>query len=465
MNTKEAFNKHYIAIIGGSISGSEAAHLLAEKGFKVVVFDMNKLPYGKIEDGLPNWHINLRNRQINEIDSKLNHPNIRFVPQTKIGRDINFLDLINNWGFSAIILANGAWKDRKFPISAIEKFKDKELIYQNSFINWFNHKHEHDYMGKNYFIKDNTVIVGGGLASLDVVKIVMIELVKKQLYLKKGIDVDLFTLEKQGINKFLDEHEINFDELAIKKATLVYRRSAKDMPLKSPKDNSKESIEAAKLVSEKLLNKYTEKYLFNFIPLSIPVDFKEKDNKLTSVIFQKVAIENGKIKPKENYFFELKTDILISSIGSVPEQLEGLEYEYSTLKMRKNTTYQVAGFKNVFAVGNAVTGRGNIQESKRHGQQITKLIIDEHLTEDALEKWLTNMNNEIKSKVNKDLNAIIREISKLHVQPNSVIERILAKTNQIHKKIGYSSYGDWIQKNTPDRLEDMLKNKLNCKCI
>ncbi|AMC09789.1 hypothetical protein Lupro_00260 [Lutibacter profundi] len=465
MNVKEAFNKHYIAVIGGSISGSEAAYLLAEKGFKVVVFDMNKLPYGKIEDGLPNWHINLRNRQISEIDAKLDHPNIRFVPKTKIGRDINFLDLINNWGFSAIILANGAWKDRKFPIPAIEKFKDKELIYQNSFINWFNHKHEHDYMGKNYFIKENTVIVGGGLASLDVVKIVMIELVKKQLFLKKGIDIDLFTLEKQGIKKFLEEHAISFEELDLKKATLVYRRTAKDMPLKLPKDDSEESIKAAKLVSEKLLNKYAEKYVFNFIPLSIPVDFREKEDKLTSVIFQKVIVENGKIKPKENSYFELKTAILISSIGSIPEQLEGLEYEHSSLKMRKNANYQVVGFENVFAVGNAVTGRGNIQESKQHGKQITTLIIDEHLTEDALEKWLTNMNNEIKSEVNNNLNAIVGEISKRHVQPKSVIEGILDKINQIHKKIGYTNYRDWIKKNTPDRLEDILKNKSNCKCI
>ena len=64
---------------------------------------MNALPYGKIEEGLPNWHIKLRNKQINEIDKKLNLPNVRFVPNTKIGVDINFLDLVNNWGFSATI--------------------------------------------------------------------------------------------------------------------------------------------------------------------------------------------------------------------------------------------------------------------------------------------------------------------------------------------------------------------------
>ncbi len=131
MNLNEEYKKHYIAVIGGSISGSEAANLLAKNGFKVVVFDMNALPYGKIEDGLPNWHINLRNRQIAEIDKKLDHPNIRYVPLTKIGRDIVFLDLINNWGFSAIILANGAWKDRYLPIANIDKFIDKELVIKN----------------------------------------------------------------------------------------------------------------------------------------------------------------------------------------------------------------------------------------------------------------------------------------------------------------------------------------------
>jgi len=464
MSVNEAFNKHYVAVIGGSISGSEAANLLAKKGFRVVVFDMNKLPYGKIEDGLPNWHINLRNRQIKNIDKKLDHPNIRFVPKTKIGNEIKFLDLLNNWGFSSIILANGSWKDRTLLISSIEKFLDKELIYQNSFINWFNHKHEHDFSGKNYFIKDGAVVIGGGLASLDVVKIVMIELVKKQLFVKKGIKVDLFTLEKDGIQKTLEKYLISFEELNIKKARLVYRRNAKDMPLKSPKDESKESIEAAKLVSEKLLNKYIEKYFFDFIPSSVPINFSEENNKLTGVVFHHVTTINGKLQPINNSSFELKTEMLISSIGSVPEQLEGLEYEYSSLKMRSIADYHVAGFENVFAVGNAVTGRGNIQESKQHGKQMTALIIEKHLTEDALEKWLTNFNNEIKAKVNEQVDGIFNEISKLKLQPESTLQGILTKTNEIHKKINYTNYKDWVKSNTPERLEDILKNKTKCKC-
>jgi len=456
MSINEDFKKHYVAVIGGSISGSEAANLLAQNGFRVVVFDMNKLPYGKIEDGLPNWHINLRNRQINEIDKKLDHPNIRVVPITKIGKDIAFSDLVNNWGFSAIILANGAWQDRHLPIPNIEKFRGKELIYQNSFINWFNHKHEVGYTGEKYVIKDNVVVIGGGLSSLDMVKVVMIEAVKEQLFKEKGINVDLFTLEKDGIKKVLDEYNLSIDSLNMQKVKLVYRRNGRDMPLKSPKDNTKESVEAAKGVSEKLLSKYLEKYLFEFIPLSIPVDFTEKDNKLTSVIFQNVASENGKIKLIDESFFEIKTDMLISSIGSVPEKMEGLQYDYSSLKMRDEADYHVFGYDNVFAVGNAVTGRGNIMESKKHGKQMTELIIDKHLTEDAFEKWLINHNNQIVSKINEQISNIVKEISELEIQPETLIQEILDKTDAIHQKMGFTNYADWVHENLPIRLEDTL---------
>lgn len=247
----EDFKKHYIAIIGGSIAGSEAASLLAKNGFRVVVFDMNKLPYGKIEDGLPSWHINLRNRQEAEIDKKLNHENIRYVPLVKIGREVSFKDLIEHWGFSAIILANGAWQDRAVPINGIEKFNNNGLIYQNDFIYWFNHKHEPDYNGKIYKLKDNAIILGGGLASLDVVKVFMIELVKAKLKKSYNINEDLFTLEKYGIDKVLDKHNLSYKELKIDGVTLVYRRNVEDMPLKSPKDDNQKSIEQARLVSKK----------------------------------------------------------------------------------------------------------------------------------------------------------------------------------------------------------------------
>lgn len=448
--------KHYIAVIGGSISGSEAANLLAKNGFRIVVFEMNALPYGKIEDGLPKWHINLRNRQEKEIDNKLDHENIRYVPLVKIGRDISFNDLLNNWGFSAIIIANGAWKDREFPIQGIDKFRDKGLIYQNDFIYWFNHNHEPNYTGKSYEIKDGAIIVGGGLASLDVVKIFMIELVRNKLKEVYGIEENLFNIEKKGIEKVLEAHKISYDKLNIRGVNLVYRRNAEDMPLKSPRDESRKSLDKAREVSAKLLNNYKEKYKFNFKPLRLPIGFIEENNSLKGLVLQKVMSYNGRIVPLENQTEELRSDLVVSSIGSLPEPIEGLQYEYSTLKMRKHVDYHVYGFDNVFAVGNAVTGRGNIQESKQHGQQITRRIIDVHLTDDALEEWLNNINTSIKTNVAENISSIIEEIGTKEIQPETIIKNILDKTQAINDKNGYTSYSNWIQKHRPERLEDKI---------
>jgi NADPH-dependent glutamate synthase beta subunit-like oxidoreductase len=449
--------KHYIAIIGGSISGSEAAYILAEKGYRVVVFEMNSLPYGKIEDGLPKWHINLRNKQEQNIDNKLDHPNIRYVPKVKVGKTISFDDLVNHWGFTVVIFANGAWQDRELPIDKINKFKNKGLIYQNDLLYWYNHKHEPDYNGNHYEIKDGTVVVGGGLSSLDVMKLGMIELVQNALFKKRGLDIDLFTFEKKGILKILNENQITLHDLNLDGMTLVYRRKAEDMPLKTPKDDSEESIKKSKIVSEKLLQKYAENFMFKFIPLSSPLDKIEKDGKLQGIVFHKNKMVNSELIPLKKDKFILNTPLLISSIGSLPEKIIGLPYHRSTLKMKDSNDYSVYGFSNVFAVGNAVTGRGNIQESKKHGNLITNKIIDEHLQhDDFFEEWLMNYNNNLKNKVQEQIDKIELEIKLKEIMPDHIIQNILDKTKSLQDKVGYISYSKWIKLKTPSRLEDML---------
>ena len=448
--------KHFIAIIGGSISGSEAGFTLASKGYRVVVFEMNDLPYGKIEDGLPKWHVGLRDKQEHNIDQKLDHENIRYVPNVKIGKDISFEDLVKNWGFTVVILANGAWKDRELPIKNIDKFNGESLIYQNSLLHWYNHKHEHDYNGEKIEIKDGTIVIGGGLASLDVIKLGMIELVQNALFLKKRIFVDLFEFEKKGISTVLETNNTNLKELNLKGMSLVYRRTARDMPLKSSRDESPESIEKAKNVSEKLLQKYRDKYLFQFIPLSIPIDIIEEKDILKALVLQKVKLKDGKINTIEGDTIIIETPMIISSIGSLPEQIDGLNYDGSWLKMKSEENYRVFGYNNVFAIGNAVTGRGNIQESKVHGKQMTKKIIDEHLLEnDLFEEWLENLNTDLCKKVDGEVAGIEAFIKSQKIMPDGVIENILEKLKDLQIKVGYTTYKKWIKLKTPIRLENL----------
>ena len=187
--------QHFVAVVGGAISGSVAAEILADRGIRVAVIEQNKRPYGKIEDGLPRWHVEQRKQEYARIDARLKKPGVYFVPSTKLGRDLEFRDFCNNWGFSAVILANGAWRDRDLGVPGAQEFVDKGLVYQNPFIYWYNHKNEKDYTGPRYETPDEAMVVGGGLASIDVVKVLQIENYERALK-ARGISVSMHELEK-----------------------------------------------------------------------------------------------------------------------------------------------------------------------------------------------------------------------------------------------------------------------------
>src|SRR4029077_13916998 len=104
---------------------------------------------------------------------------VYFVPQTKLSADLPFDDVARRWGLSALLLANGAWRDRPLPVPGAEQYVGKGLVYQNPFVYWFNHYEEPGYDGPRYEVLDDALVVGGGLASVDVVKIINIELYRK----------------------------------------------------------------------------------------------------------------------------------------------------------------------------------------------------------------------------------------------------------------------------------------------
>lgn len=443
-------NQHYIAIIGGSVAGSEAAHQLANKGFKVAVFDQMRLPYGKIEDGLPKWHIKLRDKEENAIDQKLQHPNIRFIPKVRLGRDIDFNSLVEEWGFSAVLLAIGAWNDRQLSIPGIEKFTNKGLLYQNQMIKWFNHCHEKSYSGPNFELPDNAIVIGGGLASIDVIKIVQILTVQRAL-LKKGIKENIFNLER-GIDRVLDKHNLSMSDLGLKGATLFYRKSAQDMPLKP--FNTEEQREKARIVSEKMLNITKKRYKFNFSPNSIPVNSIVASGKLTGIVFQQTKVIDGQSIPIEGSEFEFKSSLVISSIGSLPEQLKGVPMKKDLLSTTGIGGCRVLGYEHVFALGNAVTGRGNIKESRDHGRESANSIIENHL-DPKLAQFETDLRI-LESKVDLQVDEISESIGNSKSISAEAMQAINDKITKLQKTVGYDEdYFKWKEKVLWERLEGM----------
>jgi ferredoxin--NADP+ reductase len=369
---------HFVAVIGGATAGAEVASRLADRGASVFVFEQNRRPYGKIEDGLPRWHEALRKKEYNTIDEKLSKPGVSFIPNTRIGEHIGFAELVNDWGFSAVVLANGAWRDRPLPIDGADEFMGKGLVYQNSFVIAFNHAERGDLPDAAYTVHDGAIIVGGGLASIDVAKIHTLELTVKALA-ERGIETNVHELEVKGIPKILERSDLEWADLGLEGATIYYRRRVEDMPLMSAPEGADEArIKKVEAGRRRMLEKATDKYRFKVEPLCAPDELLVEDGRLVGLRFRRTQIENGRVVMQEETF-EVRGPTIISSIGSIPEPIEGIDMNGELFDFKDWDIGKLDGYPTVFSVGNVVTGKGNIVASRKHATQVSKEAIEAYL--------------------------------------------------------------------------------------
>ncbi len=371
---------HYrpaVAIVGGATAGAEAAEKLSAAGALCAVFEQNDRPYGKVEDGLPRWHENLRLKEYAAIDAKLDRAGVHFIPRTGVGHEIGFGELVDGWGFDLVLLANGAWRDRPLPVLNADTYVNRGLIYQNPFIYWFNHYEEPGYNGPSYAIADGTIIVGGGLASIDVAKVVQLELVARALW-ARGIRQDLLEMEVDGVSETLARHGLVWPDLGLGGCTLYYRRRIEDMPLaEAPAGASAAQLEKIGTVRRRILEKAQSKFLFNVEPLWAPVGLLTHGDQLDGLRFARTRLdENGRAVGVAGEIRNVQAPVVISSIGSIPQPIEGLPMDGELLRLEDLELGAVVGFSHVFGCGNVVTGKGNLVASRRHSAQVATRLIE-----------------------------------------------------------------------------------------
>ncbi len=366
-------SSYIVGVIGGACAGSQIASQLANLGMDVVVFDQKMLPYGKIEDGLPRWHHKLQQKEMNSIDEHLNRPNIHYIPKCKVGEDITIRELLDDWELPLVVLANGAWRDRPLPIMGLENVRDDSFVYQNPFVYWFNHYPEPHFSGYTYSVPEEPIIIGGGLASIDVAKICQLELVKTALQ-KRGIEVDQIELERKGFQKGLAPFGLTYEDLDVAPTRLFYRKRVKDMPLvplgESP---TEEKIKRAPAIREKIIRNATTRYCFEVHELRVPIKIHAKDGSVTAITFHKNEYRDGRfvdIGEMETY----QTQMVISSIGSIPEPIPGVPMDGEHYRWKSSYTGAVGHLPGVYCVGNAITGKGNIKDSFKNAKRLGDLI-------------------------------------------------------------------------------------------
>jgi ferredoxin--NADP+ reductase len=439
--------KHAVAIVGGAISGSVAAQVFAERDIAVIVIEQNDRPYGKIEDGLPRWHSKQRRMEYGNIDARLAHPNVHFVPRTRLGRDVGFEELAKDWGLSALVLANGAWRDRPLGLEGADDFIDRGLVYQNPFIYWFNHKNERAYAGPRYEVPDGAICVGGGLASIDVIKVIQIELYQRALA-ARGVDVDMYTLEHDGIPKVCAARGIDPASLGVNNGRLVYRRRAEDMPLADapPGKDSPEMRKKIEGARRKILEKCRTKFLFELEVRRMCQRAIIEGDRMVGVEVIETEVDGRNVRALPGTERELRSAMVISSIGSIPEPLPGIAMkgEYYTFSDWDKGEY--AGMPGVWALGNVVTGKGNIRDSEIHAEHVATHLVESYL----------GVGESRELSIAEDSSAAIdlaERVTSRPPLPPGQIEAILERVRARQRAIGYESYRAWIDANTPPDLE------------
>jgi ferredoxin--NADP+ reductase len=437
---------HFVAVIGGATAGAEVASRLSDRGVSVFVFEQNARPYGKIEDGLPRWHEALRKKEYDTIDAKLSKPGVTFVPNTRIGRDLDFKELVADWGFSAVVLANGAWRDRSLPIEGADDYIGAGLVYQNSFVIAFNHAEIGDMPDASYEVHDGAMIVGGGLASIDVAKIHTLELTINALA-ERGIETNVHELEVKGIPKILERHGLEWKELGLQGATIYYRRRVEDMPLMS----APEGADAARIAKveagrRRMLEKAMEKYRFKIEPLCAPDGLIVEGDRLVGLRFRRTKIENGRVVMQDETF-EARAPSIISSIGSIPEPIEGIEMRGELFDFKDWDVGKLEGYPTVFSVGNVVTGKGNIVASRKHATAVSKAAIEAYLgvgeEGDRSEAARGDATEEAASKTAEEVAVSLHAAEPPSAEKAGVLrDRIAAR----QKEIGIQDYKSWMEK-------------------
>jgi hypothetical protein len=287
---------------------------------------------------------------------------------------------------------------------------------------WFNHANEKGYAGQKFEPMDGVIVVGGGLASIDVAKVLMLETTRRRLA-ERGIEIPMVQLEVKGIPKLLEAQGLRFEELGLEGCTIYYRRRAEDMPLvEIPEGATPERAAKTLGARRKLLEKAMEKYRFKLEPLCMPESLLVENERLVGLRFRRTRAEGGKIVPTDESF-ERRAPYVISSIGSIPAPLDGIPMKGELFAFVDWELGRLADEPKVFSAGNVATGKGNIIASRKHAASVANAMLAGHLREQPP--------------------LAAGELAKLR-----------ARVRERQTAVGYpGDYAAWIEKATPPDLE------------
>jgi len=259
-------------------------------------------------------------------------------------------------------------------------------------------------------------------------------------------------LEK-SIPEVCKKHGIKPEELGVKGCLLIYRRREQDMPLAQPPDNATpEQIAKTEMVRQKMLRLARDKFLFRFQDRRLTTGIIVENGRLAGLKVVETKIEGRKAEPIPGSEQELRAPLVVSSIGSVPEKLSGINMNGEYYTFSGNDLPRYTAMERVFGVGNVVTGQGNIRVSLVHSQKVTKRVVDCMKGDDGNAGAVGAGSAE--QQVASAVDAIEKQIEVIPQLSDDQFSQVERQVHALQQKAGFTSdYDAWIAKVTPPDLE------------
>jgi NADPH-dependent glutamate synthase beta subunit-like oxidoreductase len=323
------------------------------------------------------------------------------------------------------------------PVEGADAYEGRGLVYQNEFVYWFNHYADQGYSGPVFEIPDDTIVVGGGLASIDVVKIVNLELYARALR-ARGIEVDIVEMEIKGIPRTLEAHGLTADDLDVKGCTLYYRRAKEDMPLASADNPTPEQLAKLRNARVKIMDRVIRKYFVKFEELCKPVGTIVEDERLAGIRFQKTEVVDGRVRGLEGSEFDVRASMVISSIGSIPKPIEGIPTKGELYHYDSWETGAVHGLPGVFGLGNVLTGKGNIKDSRANAIEIIEKVVAAYLGvgDETVEAAADVLSAEVE--------AVVERATSGAPVPVEAMKALAETISSRQQAVGYHDFASWI---------------------
>ncbi len=142
------------AVIGAGPAGITIAIKLAQKGYKVTIFETRDRIGGILRYGIPEFR--LPKSILDRYYEKMHEMGILFRPNFAIGGSTSIQDLLND-GYRSVFIGTGAWKPRKLGIPG-ETFGN--VFYAINYLN----------SPDVYRLGDRVAVIGAGNAAMDVAR-------------------------------------------------------------------------------------------------------------------------------------------------------------------------------------------------------------------------------------------------------------------------------------------------------